>query len=210
MASNFSPFRANEFSPPCDAGPHPVQEAMGSFRGRPGLRLTGAGRAGSVSVWCGRMCSGIRAAATGCIQHDHGTSALWLVERELPSHEAAPRGPDDDDRPGEAQCVQHLGQCLSALRHREGAGCRAAVAVARTVHHDQSVAVTPGVDPWAVDAVIGQDGWPEHDHLARKTGRPDVPDREMADGRGHLSGRWDIWWRRTPRASICGHGVRLK
>jgi iron complex transport system permease protein len=50
MAPNFSPFRANEFSPPYDAGPQPVQEAAGSFLGRPGPRLIGTLAAGSLNV----------------------------------------------------------------------------------------------------------------------------------------------------------------
>jgi transposase len=50
MAPNFSPFRANELAPPYDAGPQPVQEAAGSFLGRPGPRLIGTLAAGSLNV----------------------------------------------------------------------------------------------------------------------------------------------------------------
>ena len=52
------------FPTPVSVGPHPVQEAMGSFLGRPGPRLTGAGPDGSASGCRSRMCSGIRDACS--------------------------------------------------------------------------------------------------------------------------------------------------
>jgi hypothetical protein len=65
----------------------------------------------------------------------------------------------------DAQGIQHVRHSVRALGHRESAWRRPAIAMSWAINHQHSVPILPGCSRHSIDAVVGEDGWPEHEQF---------------------------------------------